>query len=199
MTSSQMKFVGLIVEGKAPADAYVESGGKSRTPADAAAALLRREDVRSAIMERREAMRRDSLDLGSWSLRASDLARLADLAAIEAEIARRREGIDLILGGLAADESLSPAERMVARGEAMQRRVVTADLLRVKQDIYDALDRRMAEMGVEDGDCIAARLLRLSAQGLDGIDVDSYTAPIPATALLARTSKDSDKSSDSIG
>lgn len=188
MTPKTLQFVRLVIDGQGIEDAYREAYGKADEAA--AARLARRAEVRKAIADGESARSGDAHDLGCWSARASDLARIADLRLIQWEIERRKEGLGMVLCGIEGDATMSPEEKLVQRGEAMMRPIVDARLISAKQAIYRDLDARSRSGGNVAADCLAARLMEITATAFADVNPDDYTAPIPATARLVADGKE---------
>lgn len=144
MTKKQSAFVAYIIEGESAANAYKKAFEPGTSNPDSLRSLASRErrrpEVADAIADGLRRLKNEAIEGALWNRRASIVARMNDLAAIEDENARRLDGLNMEIDGIRASVTLTDAEKMQLIGRAMQRPLVSRDIIAAKLAIYDTLD-----------------------------------------------------------
>ena len=136
-------FVRLVLQGVPNQEAYKQAFGGTDNPASVrslVSRVLRRPNVAAAIHEGFERQHKDAIETGIWTRRASIVARLKVQEAIQTEIERRKEGLQKELDGIEADTTLTDADKEQRKGRAMQRPLISRDLITAQLTVCDSLD-----------------------------------------------------------
>lgn len=185
LSKKQSQFVALIIQGTPAGDAYLDAFHPDTSNRDSLRAMAARERrkpaVNEAITKGLEALHADAVQGAIWSQRAATVARIQDLGAIDAELQRRADGLQMEIDGIQADETLSDAKKAQLIGRAMQRPILGRDLLTAKQLIYAALDCSVVTDGADQPISMAARILQLSVDAIKE-NPDDYCVNRPGNA-----------------
>lgn len=140
----KMDFARRVIDGDPPCDAYRSIFGGDTLSTDTirvyAARMMKDPLVSSTVSDALDAMRSDAIRSAVWTVRASIACRIDLIKTMKTEIARRRDGLDIELQGIDLDDTLSDAEKMTKKGQAMQKSVIKTDDLRALNAIFDSID-----------------------------------------------------------
>ena len=185
LNRKQAQFVALIIQGTPSGDAYQAAFHPDTANRDSLRAMAARERrkpaVSEAIAKGLEALHADAVQGAIWTQRAAMVARIQDIGAIDAELQRRADGLQMEIDGIQADETLADARKKQLIGRAMQRPILGRDLLTAKQMIYAALDGHAITDGADQPISMAARILQLSVDAITE-NPDDYCVNRPGTA-----------------
>ena len=144
MNKQQIEFVGYILQGETTNAAYHAAFGGTDNAASIrslASRQLRNPDVQAAIKEGLAEQRAAAIECGTWTRAVSIAMRTNILAALQAEMERRQQGLNEELAGIEADSELTDAKKRQLKGRAMQRAVVGRDIVSAQISLCDTLDR----------------------------------------------------------